>query len=170
MGDCITKKVLHAGCGGEKLPPYLAGLDETRLDIDKNVDPDVIAEITDLGDIGPFDVVFCCHTLEHVWQHEVERVLKEFKRVLAVGGVVMIIVPDLTNIPCDDTIQYESEAGPITGRDMYFGLDWLVEKNNYMSHKTGFTRNSLEKALKDHFVNVKIMTPTSHDVLGIGVK
>ncbi|WP_373031618.1 methyltransferase domain-containing protein [Sulfurovum sp.] len=170
MGDCVTKKVLHAGCGDEQLPPYLAGLLETRLDIDDKVKPDVVAPITDLGDIGEFDVVYCSHTLEHLYQHQVEIALAEFKRVLKKGGVVIIAVPDLTDVQCDDVVMYESPAGPITGRDMYYGLDWFVAANPYMGHNTGFTRPSLKKALEEFFTDVKIINHTKFNVVGIGVK
>lgn len=152
------------------MPPYLAAHHETRLDIDENAHPDIVAPLTELGDIGPFDVVFCSHTLEHLHQYQVEIALSEFYRVLSPGGVVMITVPDLTDVPCTDVVMYESEAGPITGRDMYYGLDWYVKENPYMGHNTGFTGDSLKKALEQFFKDIKIINHTKYNVSGIGVK
>lgn len=145
-------------------------MDETRLDADPAVQPDIVAEITNLGDIGRFDLIYCSHTLEHVYQHQVAMVLSEFKRVLRDGGAAIITVPDLTDVKCDDTIIYESYAGPITGRDMYYGLASFVEANPLMAHKTGFTRETLKKALEEHFHSVRIISVTGHNIIGIGAK
>ena len=88
--------LLHVGCGGDALPDWLAGYDEVRLDIDPLCHPDIVAPMYDLGDIGEYDAILCIHALEHVFPHEVEKALSEFKRVLKVGGYAMVFVPDLT--------------------------------------------------------------------------
>ena len=47
---------------------------------------------------GRFDVVYHSHTLEHLEQREGERLLQECRRVLAPGGVLRVVVPDLEQI------------------------------------------------------------------------
>jgi predicted SAM-dependent methyltransferase len=44
---------------------------------------------------GSFDAVYASHLFEHMYVDEVKRLLLECRRVLAPGGVVRIVVPDL---------------------------------------------------------------------------
>ena len=168
MGHSV-KTVLHAGCGSCCLPPYLAGHKEVRLDIDPSVKPDIYATITNLGDIGPYDIIYTSHTLEHIYQHEVEKAVSEFHRVLKDGGVAIVSVPDLTDVKCDDEPLYDSPAGMITGRDMYFGKHDMVKDNHYMGHKTGFTRDTLRSAM-GIFKEVKLISENPYNIMAIGVK
>jgi SAM-dependent methyltransferase len=139
--------VLHAGCGNEPLPAWLDGSTETRLDIDPDCHPDIVASITDLGDIGPFDLVFSSHCLEHLAPHDVGVALSEFRRVLKPGGGAVVIVPDLEDVRPTEEVMYEAPCGPITGLDMYYGLRSALQERPYMAHKTGFVRETLQAAM-----------------------
>ncbi len=163
-------RVLHAGCGGNTLPDWLPATEEVRLDADPAVHPHVVAPITDMGAIGPFDALYCSHVLEHVWPHEVPIALAEFRRVLKPGKPAFIVVPNLEGVPCDDTVMYETpSAGPITGRDMYYGHAGLVEHNPFMAHRTGFTKRTLEAALRDAgFEIVGIETDRNWNIFAAG--
>ncbi len=163
------RQVLHVGCGKSEMPEFLDGFEEVRLDIDPTVKPDIVASLTDMGDIGPYDAVFGSHVLEHLAPHEVKKAMQEFHRVLKPGGMTIMIVPDLTNVPPDDTVMYDSPAGPITGRDMYYGKASMVEENPWMGHKTGFVKKTLEEAL-GIFDNIVVRSLTAYNLLGVGVK
>ena len=141
--------VLHVGCGPDPLPTWLSGHDEVRLDINPDVQPDIVASMTDLGDIGPFDALYCSHALEHLFPHEVAVALSEFRRVLAPGGLAMVFVPDLEDVQPTDEPLFVSAAGPISGRDMYYGFTPFLQSNPYMAHKTGFVQATLRKAFED---------------------
>ncbi len=163
--------ILHAGCGNTPLPDVLNGLREVRLDIDPRCKPDIVANLTDLGDIGPFDVIYCSHCLEHFYPHEVPKVLSEFKRVLKPGGMCNIFVPDLEDVPPTEDILYESEAGPICGLDMYYGYRRYTDINPYMAHHTGFIQKTLEKVLKQAgFAYVTTHRTKTYDLLGVAMK
>lgn len=139
--------MLHAGCGGDSLPAWFGPHTETRLDIDPACNPHVVADLRKLGDIGPFGMVYCSHAIEHLCALDVGVALKEFFRVLAPGGVVMLIVPDLSDVrPTDDPV-YENNGRPITGLDMYYGHQAMVRENPYMRHLTGFVPATLANAL-----------------------
>lgn len=105
--------------------------------------------MTDMGDIGPFDAIYCSHALEHLYPHDVATALSEFRRVLRPGGKVMVIVPDLEGVEATDEPLFVSPSGPITGRDMIYGLARYVAATPYMAHRTGFVRETLAKALQD---------------------
>jgi SAM-dependent methyltransferase len=140
--------VLHVGCGFESLPAWLAGCEEVRLDIDPRCDPDIVASLTDLGEIGPFDMVFSSHCLEHLSPHEVPVALAEFHRVLKPGGSVVAFVPDLEGVEPTEAVLFKSAAGPITGMDLFYGLRSALKVQPYMAHRTGFVRDTLKAALE----------------------
>jgi len=168
----VTKRVLHAGCGGSPLPPWpiLAGT-EVRLDIDPRCKPDIVASITDLGDIGEFDFVFSSHCLEHLHPADGQKALREFRRVLKVGGLAIILVPNLEGIQPTEEVIYQSPAGPITGLDMYFGHRGMTEHNPYMAHRTGFVAETLAEVLtKAGFFAVRVVKDEFFNLHGYAAK
>jgi len=163
------RRVLHAGCGRSPLPEFLHGCTETRLDIDPSVAPDVVASMANIGDIGPFDAIWCSHSLEHLLPIDGAQALREFARVLAPGGYVMIIVPDLEDVRPTNDVLYESGVGPITGLHLFYGHDGL--ENPHMLHRTGFMAVTLKDALEAAgFSKVTTQRLNNYNLLGIGVK
>jgi predicted SAM-dependent methyltransferase len=163
------RTVLHVGCGRQRLDDFLEGYSEVRLDIDPAVEPDIVASLTDLGDIGQFDAVYGSHVLEHLTPGDVQKAVAEFYRVLKPGGLAIMLVPNLENIKPTKEVVYQSPAGPITGLDMFYGMEKLVNENPYMSHKTGFVTETMTEALKI-FDRVEVRALTHYNLLGVGVK
>lgn len=143
-----TKTVLHVGCGREPLPAWVEGFEEIRLDINPDAEPDIVASITDLGEIGPYDALVTVHTLEHIYPFEVPVALAEFKRVLKPGGVALIVVPDLEDVKATDEPLYDSPAGPVSGLDMIYGMPRMIANNPHMAHHCGFVSDTLREALE----------------------
>ena len=163
--------VLHVGCGSSPLPAWLEGYDETRLDIDPDCQPDIVASLTDLGAIGPFDLVFSSHCLEHLMPHDVNTALTEFLRVLRPGGGAVILVPDLQDVRPTTEVLYESDAGPICGLDMYYGLHSVLVAQPYMAHRCGFVRETLAEAVAEAgFSTVKVDRLLHYNLMAVGVK
>lgn len=165
------RRILHVGCGGDPLPAWLPGA-ETRLDVDPAAKPDIVASMTALGDIGIFDVVYCCHALEHLYPHEVGTALREFLRVLSPGGSVILFVPDLEDVRPTDDILYVSPAGPIAGLDLFYGFRPLLAEMPHMAHHTGFVSATLRDALQAAgFTRVATQRlPDCFNLMGVGVK
>ena len=150
------KKLLHVGCGTDN-KKSLKGFNnsfwsETRLDIDKNVQPDIVGSLTDMSlvDSRSVDALFSSHNIEHIFPHEVPTALREFNRVLSDDGFVVITCPDLVSV-CKAVVNdrlmeplYSSDAGPISPIDILYGYREFIEQGKiYMAHKTGFTYTSL---------------------------
>lgn len=163
--------VLHVGCGGESLPDWLEGCEETRLDINPAHSPDIVAGMTDMGNIGEYDAVYCSHCLEHIHGYEVARALAEFHRVLRPGGCALIAVPDLEDARPTDEVLYVSPAGPVTGMDLFYGGQALVERMPYMEHHTGFTAATLASVLEGAgFDPVAVSRISFFNLFGAAVK
>tara|TARA_R110001599_G_scaffold60939_3_gene169260 strand:+ start:24886 stop:25488 length:603 start_codon:yes stop_codon:yes gene_type:complete len=155
------KHFLNVGCGSagpERLPECFQadGWQQIRLDINPAVNPDIIANLTDLSavDTNSMDAVFSSHNIEHLYLHETVIALKEMHRVTRPGGFLLITLPDLQQVAqlvaqgkLSEEI-YRSPVGPISALDMLYGHQASVEKgNHYMAHKSGFDKNSLSQAL-----------------------
>jgi len=170
----MTKRVLNVG-GNSKaipLPPQYAGFQHLLLDVDEKVSPDVLCDAKELDSLeaNQFDAVYCSHTLEHFYPHDVPKVLKGFLHVLKDDGFAQIIVPDIMgamrlvverNMDIEDVL-YVSPSGPITLRDMLYSYSVFVEKSpEFMSHKTGFSPKSLAAAVQS--AGFKIIFSASGD-------
>ena len=163
--------VLHVGAGSTTLPHWMRYGRETRLDINPAFGTDIVADMADIPeyvgtDVGPFDVVYAAHCLEHVAAHRTQACLEGWRRVLKPGGIVLIFVPDLGGLEPTDDVVYISDAGPITARDMFYGhKDAIAAGCVYMQHLTGFTQASLRKELEQAgFVDVTVHC-TGHTVI-----
>jgi len=150
------KTFLHVGCGFQN-KTHLKGFDndnwkEIRLDIDKNVNPDIVGTLTDMKSVetGSVDAVYSSHNIEHIFPHEVPIALKEFYRVLKDDGIVVITCPDLQSVGeaiAQDKLMeplYESPMGPVTAFDILYGhRKTTADGNIYALHKGGFTYSVL---------------------------
>lgn len=165
------KGLLHVGCGTpgkKKLPKPLQGEEwqEIRLDIDPKVNPDIVGDITDMVAVPDnyCDTLFSSHNLEHIYSYQTPQAMNEFFRVVQVGGRAIITLPDLQAVAIQvaqglwDEPLYDVESGPVTPRDIFYGLDRrLAAGQHYMAHKNGFTAHSLGRAmLRAGFCNVII--------------
>jgi len=163
------KKLLNVGGGSKQigLPPQYAGVEHLLLDIDPAGEPDVLCDARQLTTLeaGRFDIIYCSHNLEHYHRHDVPKVLAGFMHVLKADGFAHIRVPDMQevmrvaverNLDLEDVL-YESPAGPIMVLDVMYGLGSQIERSgvDFYAHKTGFTRKSLLKVLREAgFTNI----------------
>ena len=152
------KKLLHVGCGPQDKSD-LKGFDndnwsEIRLDIDKEVNPDIVGTLTDLSSVktASIDAVYSAFNIDHIYPHEVPIALQEFYRVLRDDGIVVITCPDMQGV-CEAIskdrlihVLYESSSGPISPIDVLFGNRREISAGNeYMAKKGGFTYSELDR-------------------------
>ncbi|MBF0303794.1 MAG: methyltransferase domain-containing protein [Desulfamplus sp.] len=156
------KTFLHVGCGQKQKDKTTKGFNtsewkELRLDIDKNVSPDVVGTMTDMSQLPDksVDALFSSHNIEHLYPHEVTTALSEFRRVIKPDGFAVITCPDLQSV-CElianDKLTepaYTSPAGPIAPLDILYGHRLSMARGNlFMAHKCGFTQKVLTGTLQ----------------------
>jgi len=93
------------GCGQYNAyalhPVFQAGnWQEIRLDLNPDVQPDIVASITDLEPVADesMGAVWSSHNIEHLYTHEVPIALREFYRVLKPEGFLLATLPDLQQV------------------------------------------------------------------------
>lgn len=130
------KLIADIGSGGS-ISPYMA--DEGRVvtfDIREEVRPNVVCDVRKLPVPNEtFDIVYSSHTLEHFSFQTVDKVLKEWTRVLKVGGELRLAVPNL---------RYSAQRildDQITPTDYWVLYGEQDYPKNF--HAVGFTPNTL---------------------------
>jgi predicted SAM-dependent methyltransferase len=180
------KNLLHIGCGLQNissLPLWFqkTSWDETRMDIDPSVDPDIIGRLQDLSLIedSVFDAVYSSHNIEHVSSYEVQPILNEFNRILKSKGFAMILCPDIQSV-AEAILQknsleealYSAPAGPINAMDIIYGYQSDIQKGNiFMAHKAAFTMKSLiEKIMTAEFSHAFVARDKFYGLHGVAFK
>lgn len=168
----MKKRLLNVGSGGSTaLPEMFADFEHVRLDIEPECNPDILAPMTDMGDIGRFDVVLCSHALEHLYPHDVPVALGEFWRVLKMQGHCLIFVPDLEGVQANEVVLYHDQSGPITGLDLIYGHRRHMPTQPHMAHHYGFTRATLTEALlQAGFAKAECSRNPGYNLMGVGIK
>ena len=151
------KTFLLVGCGklNKSFCPGFEGDEwsEIRLDIDKNVKPDIVGSLTDMNlvETSSVDAVFSSHNIEHIFPHEIPFALKEFYRVLKDDGIVVITCPDIQSVgealASDKSLEplYDSPMGGVTAIDILYGhRETTNDGNIFALHKCGFTYSTLD--------------------------
>ena len=167
------KRLLHAGCAKSPLPPFFGEgqYAEVRLDIDPGMEPDIVASITDLGDIGAFDVVYSSHCVEHLYPADVRIALGEFFRVTESDGSCVVIVPDLQGLRVSDDPLFESPVGWLSALDLIYGCRFDAHRSGYMAHHSGFTASLLADAMREAgFPKVTTRRLPDYNLMAVGQK
>lgn len=135
---------------------FQEGWAEIRLDIDPEAQPDIVADIADMGAVssGCMDGVLSAHSLEHLYPHQVALALEGFYRVLRPGGYLFLTLPDIQAVAVEvakgrlEEPLFQSDMGPICAIDILYGhRPSLAQGRAGMAHKTGFTAESLTRKL-----------------------
>lgn len=102
------------------------------------------------------DAIYCSHVLEHIWSWRLSFVLEEFYRVLALGGRLRVVVPDM-DIAIDEYLRHRESPGSLRGcMDWWFDPSLDKDGKLWLSHVTGFNKPLLwDLLLKAHFRKIE---------------
>lgn len=127
--------LLNLGCGRFHAPGWL------NVDVWPGAQPDLLADLTDLPlPDGCAQRVYAGHVLEHIPPAAVPLVLAEIRRVLAPGGLLCAVGPDLDRI--DRTIHpglhRDAEHGGGEGRtDPHIEHRWACTEARLLAAVAG---------------------------------
>lgn len=170
----LQKTVLNVGGGaGEiEISSYFDTYRKLRLDINPKVSPDICMDARTLDKLSPnqVDAIYCSHNLEHYYAHEVPKVLKGFDHILRPEGFIELRVPDMEglikhlakNDQClEDTLYTTNKGLVITALDVFYGYGRDIERTgeDFMAHKTGFTKKTLKRHLNAAGFNIVVFRP-----------
>lgn len=154
------RSFLNVGGGSKRVPvpAHYAGWKHVLLDVNPAGGVDIALDARQLDELpaAAFDAVYCSHNLEHYYLHEVPVVLEGFAHVLKRDGFIELRVPDLAAVMAEavrrgldiEDALYSSPAGPISVRDVLYGLGSEIARGNeYYAHRTGFTERALRRQL-----------------------
>lgn len=129
---------LNIGCGGKRLPGY-TGVDAVERD---GADIVAMADAVPLPD-GCAEEVMAIHLVEHVHPWQVPDLLREWHRLLAPGGLLVLEMPDLVKC-CQNIVEGFTYAGKHPDQSGLWGLYGDPrESDPYMSHKWAHTFKSI---------------------------
>lgn len=145
------------------------GFSCVRLDIDPRTEPDIVGNMTDLNMIrdGMYHVIYCSHSLEHLYPHEVPRALAEFHRVLRPGGALLVFVPDLEGVAATEDKLPDSD---LCGLHLYYGDAAQIEEYPWMAHHSGFVLESLKSCMEKAGFSVQAQRMSHYNLMGIGIR
>lgn len=81
---------VHLGCGVKRLDGWIHVDAQPQPMLDHQTTVDNLHMFKD----NSVDEIYACHVLEHVGRKQVDNVIREWNRILKVGGIVRISVPD----------------------------------------------------------------------------
>jgi predicted SAM-dependent methyltransferase len=127
---------LHLGCGERYIEGYV------HIDAIKFPHVDHVYAVDSLPFIqdNTVDVIYNCHILEHFHRCDVERVLREWKRVLKPNGILRISVPDMMGL-CEHYVKHRNLEDVVYS--IFGGADYM-----YNFHYNAFDYQSLSDLLR----------------------
>lgn len=135
----VAPRRLHLGCGAKNIPGFYHVDIADAPHIDHCGHVDELAFIRD----GVVEVIYACHVLEHFGRYEIEAVLREWYRVLAIGGVLRLAVPNFAAV-----VQMYAGEGLRDGMSGLVGLVAGGQRTPYDFHKMIFDEPLLTTFLR----------------------
>jgi len=130
---------LNLGCGNTIIPGF------TNVDMISAPHIHVQANVDDLSKFydEQAEYIYASHVLEYFHKSEADIVIQEWARVLCIGGMIRIAVPDLDALwAAYKAFGIDTVLGPLYGRMEVDGLP--------IYHKTAYNFESLKGLLMRH--------------------
>lgn len=132
----------NLGCGFDRREGYL------NVDLNGFHQPDLICDVTDLQPLpsGHFSHVLAYDVLEHIPRHRSRNALREWNRILRLGGCLEIQVPNVIGLL--QLLQLQVNQSAERQEQL---LQCLFGTQSYVGdyHYTGFTEITLRAMLDD---------------------
>lgn len=152
---------LNVGCGKRSLPGY------TGVDAVKRPAADIVAFAHAIPvKNGSADEIIAIHLWEHFYRWECDKVINEWKRILVPGGKLILELPNLRKC-CENLLIGRCDAGKTPDQLSMWGLYGDPrDKDQYMTHRWGWTPESLTEFLTAHGFTDIVEVPTQFHLVG----
>lgn len=136
---------LNIGCGGRRVPGY------TGVDAVQRPAADIIARADKIPlPSDSVDEIMAIHLWEHFYRWECETVIAEWKRLLKVGGTLVLELPNLKKC-CENILSGHFDGGKHPDQLSYWGLYGDPrQEDQFMAHRWGWTPDTLCTFLTQH--------------------
>lgn len=139
-----AKKIIDIGCGHvvKEFPEGPC----TRVDIDETCNPDYRADVANLPfDNEEFDIAYSSHVLEHFAKGRVNELVREWTRILKIGGELRLVLPNIAWAARQLTEDPNAHANVHVMNVLYGGQYNLLDY-----HSNGFTPKAVKELLEMH--------------------
>lgn len=153
---------LNIGCGGRRLDGYL-GIDA----VSERTAADIVATADNIPlPDGCAQEIIALHLWEHFYRFQCDDVIKEWRRLLKPGGVLILELPNLIKC-CQNILSGKTIAGKHPDQIGMWGLYGDPrEGDQFMSHRWGWTPESICLFLKSNGFSKVMETPTQWHPVG----
>jgi predicted SAM-dependent methyltransferase len=139
-------KIADIGCGGDE--PYLGNYEQVkivRFDGNEKMEPDFRCDIRHLPvEDQSFDIVHSRHVIEHFGRDELMAVMKEWTRILRIGGEFRLSMPNLM-YALRKILFMEEGIGAIDPYPWWQLYGQQIDEYDF--HKNGFTVKRVQALL-----------------------
>lgn len=88
-----------------------------------------------------FDFIICFHTLEHIYEDDVDLVIEEMFRTTKNDGYVLINMPDKTSCPWEDNHVYKPDLNELNEIMIKHGFSKIESYHDERGGQAGISRN-----------------------------
>lgn len=135
-----SKKKLNLGSSNKVIPAHI------NVDILDEFKPDIVCNVAklDFATNNEYDLVRASHILEHFTLAECREALSEWRRVLRVGGYLVVCVPDFEALSWRTILKPSGfELDPETYKNGWINGLFALDLPPEFRHKIVFTYKSL---------------------------
>ncbi len=130
------KLIIDIGSGGQS--PYFPEGTPVRADIREDVHPDILCDVRQIPEPdNKYDIAYAADVLEHFGHGGSKQLLKEWTRILKVGGEIRVIVPNI-EWACHQILENRGKI-PVYAMWVLYGAQDYAK--NF--HAVGFTAETL---------------------------
>ena len=164
----ICRKI-NLGCGQNRLPGFV------NIDVNASASVDLVCNMLDLPFAeGSLDIVYMCHSLEHIPLNEVLSFTMYLNKLLSKGGKLFVSVPDfnvLSSMYLAGKVSLATIARAIHGGQEYHGNTHFMSYDytllSDMLFKSGFT--SVRRYAPSSFLPADYADTSTYAIAGIQI-
>jgi len=152
---------LNIGSGKRQIEGY------TNIDAVKRAGVHIVAEAHKIPlDDGCADEILAVHLWEHFYLWDCEKVINEWRRLLKNGGRLNLELPNFRKC-CENFLTGRTGDGKSPDQLSYWGVYGDPrDKDPYMTHRWGWTPETITQFLSQHGFRNIIETPTHFHLVG----